>query len=49
VGRDGLGVYRRRYGSGYGMQVGRRKMRVQQELRARLAVLVSEELVAQGQ
>jgi hypothetical protein len=49
VGIDGLGMLGRRYGSGYGVQVGRRRVRVWQGLRARLAVLVSEEPMAQGQ
>jgi hypothetical protein len=39
----------RRYGSGYGMQVERRKVRVLQGLKAGLAVLVPEEPMAQGQ
>jgi hypothetical protein len=49
VGRDGLGVLGRRYWSRYGTQVGRRRVRVQQGLRARLAVLVPEEPMGQGQ
>jgi hypothetical protein len=42
-------VLGRRYGRGYGTQVGRRMMRMLQGLRARLVVLAPEKLMAQGQ
>jgi ribosomal protein L37AE/L43A len=42
-------VLGRRYGSRYELQVVRRWVKVYQEMRARLAVLVSEEPIAQGQ
>jgi hypothetical protein len=45
VGIDGLGELGRKYRSGYGMQVGRR-VRVEQGMRARLAVLVPVEPMA---
>jgi hypothetical protein len=38
----------RMYESGYGMQVGRKRVRVKQGLRASLAVLITEKPMAQG-